>query len=276
MLEAKPLSWNANRGSVADELQWAWDGLVDIVPFWEGGGAAGRILGANNQALGSGASWLQTPQGGRGIDLDGTSNGHHKTGGQGYDRVLNGNDGSRFTILTVFIADTASGGARQTIWGNEERALEPWIEINGQGTGSFVLAIPGIWLAYTVESVIADDTLYVAFTRSIGVGTLTKTFWINGIEYTDQGSSNSKTTWSTSDKYFGRRADGSQMFNGKILLHHVWNYPLPIAGIQQLTPRIFDLIRIATRHVGFVAAAAAAYLPLDRAHTPQHQTLMAS
>lgn len=38
MIEAKPISWNADKGLVAPGHQVAWDAPVGLYPFWEGGG----------------------------------------------------------------------------------------------------------------------------------------------------------------------------------------------------------------------------------------------
>ena len=49
--------------------------------------------------------------------------------------------------------------------------------------------------------------------------------------------------------------------------------PVHTGTVKAAHPSI--IVPVAPSHVGFVAAAAV-YLPLDQAHTPQHQTLMAS
>lgn len=45
MIEAKPLSWNIQKGLVAPEVQWAWEHTAGVYVMWKGGGAPRNVSG---------------------------------------------------------------------------------------------------------------------------------------------------------------------------------------------------------------------------------------
>lgn len=60
---AKPDPWNVSRAFVSKDAQRLWDGLVMLVPAWEGGGAPVEVITNTPLAPVGGQEWAHGPRG---------------------------------------------------------------------------------------------------------------------------------------------------------------------------------------------------------------------
>lgn len=138
--------------------------------------------------------------------------------------------GNVFTISAWI--KTPTPNSRMTIFSTGYSGAGPVFGTSANTPGGLEIYYPGIYVAYTVGSLLNANTWYhVVYTRS-GTGAGTHTFYINGVSQTLSSDTASNFTDTSVNKYIGYRS--GVMFYGQIDEVRVYNRALTAAEVLSI------------------------------------------
>lgn len=278
----QPAPWNVHRAGVAPEWRHLWD-MKFCVPFL-GGYAHDYAPGA--------------PNGGRPI-VDQPSEGYAVTS-MGYaaqwDQPTEGTaDECTFPGKTLtFDGATLILGLRQTadetvnncwLLGNAETGTGSLTTLYTSGTGSpFVMRMSNVTNSNALDltALVGQDLVVVGFRRP-GIRCNVRVYEMGTRELLLESSSPDNAATGTDVTDVSKECvigapnnnRSARSLTGFIFGGYVWNRWIGFEAVEQVAQDFYGLVRPDFRVIGKAPAVVAEYIPLDLAHRPHHQPILA-
>jgi len=241
----KPGRWNVNPGDLSLENQSLWNGLVSLVPIWEGGSAAVTDMmwrGEGPPAIPAGNATLAPTPFGPGLDFDGTSdwiswNIQTDSPWEGlfdfssvlivrFDRTT-GFDSSIIRKDGTFNFQNVGGDIRIAIWPGGILRLRVMAGLAGLAIGDWNMFV----INWNESTGVLDAYQYDFTERTLSTDT-----------YTHPSGDGALDVNNTKDYRWGATEGGLEEFDGSIAFYAAWDRLLSQAEIQQLMREPFGLI----------------------------------
>lgn len=253
MIRAESISWNVDRGLVAPEWQWAWDGLVLAAPIVEGGGSLYDVVGRRQSTLVNGPTWgVMTNERfqGRAIDLELDSSQYHF-----FDDTPDWDDLESLTVLVWIKAESVSG---------EQRILNKWDGSDGwilrkesSANWSFLIDTSGGITGLTTSFGVDTNVHQLVGTYDHTQTTNNHKIFVDGVRRNIGNKSGGVVTDGATTLRIGAGESANSPFDGLVGHLMIWNKPQPESRIWDLYLDPDGWRRMDPRLFGKVAAAVA-------------------